>query len=261
MKSIPFFMAVVSLVVATAAAPTPMPTPAPVALQYDQITRMIATPATPPPPGSFADDYQTLVATLNPPFRVRLRRFTFYYTKGWIRTDDTVAQTATISKCPERTIIMLNLAKKTYTQKNTQTQDTDCLNVNVPAPPASPAESPGTEDLTIAATMSDLGPKTIDGIDARAFCPLPQNPSSAGNPLNTFAQVGCKPRMHITADASVMSLLSPTNVVLYQLISTALPAPQTHSLNMVMERGHLTWLDQIQADALFMIPPDFSEAK
>lgn len=34
------------------------PTPAPVALQYDEIARVIVAPATPPAPGGFADDYK-----------------------------------------------------------------------------------------------------------------------------------------------------------------------------------------------------------
>jgi len=36
----------------------PTPTPTPVAIGYDEISRMIAPPASPPPPGSFQADYQ-----------------------------------------------------------------------------------------------------------------------------------------------------------------------------------------------------------
>lgn len=326
MKSIPFFSAVVLLVAATAAAPTPMPTAAPVALQYDQVNRTIFAPATPPPPGSFGDDYQAaLLATPNPLLsRMNVAmaksgqltdasagmmsmvtmvlgghptRYTFYYAKGWIRTDDVVAQTATISKCDEHTIITLDLAKKTYVQKNTQTTAAGCLGVNASPSPA-PQKFPGTEDLTIATKATDLGPKSIEGIDTtgasvdvtgtttnatgschnaefstsmvryvskigepRAFCPLPQNPLNASNPLAMFAQAGCKPTIHMTADASALSAFGAGNLALYQLISMTMPAPQKHGFTMLTERGHLAWLDQAQADALFTVPPDFTLAK
>lgn len=49
------------LVAAVAATPTP----APVALQYDEISRIIVAPATPPAPGTFADDYK-LAMTARP---------------------------------------------------------------------------------------------------------------------------------------------------------------------------------------------------
>jgi hypothetical protein len=326
-KSIPFFSAVVLLVAATAAAPTPMPTAAPVALQYDQITRMIAAPATPPPPGSFGDDYQAaLLATPNPLLtQMNLAiaksgnrqptgssagimsmmtmilgghptRYAFYYAKGWIRTDDVVAQTATISKCDEHTMITLDLAKKTYAQKSTQTTAAGCSGVNASPSPA-PLKSPGTEDLTIVTKTTDLGPKSIDGIDTtgasvyvngtttnatgscknvqfsttmvryaskigepRAFCPLPQNPLNASDPVAMFARAGCKPTIHMTADASALSAFSPGNLALYQLISMTMPE-QKYGFNIVTERGHVAWLDQTQADALFTVPPDFTLTK
>jgi hypothetical protein len=44
-----------------ATAPKPTPTPTPVAIGYDEITRTVMSPATPPPPGTFQPDYQLAV--------------------------------------------------------------------------------------------------------------------------------------------------------------------------------------------------------
>ncbi|HTV91559.1 MAG TPA: hypothetical protein VMG98_02485 [Verrucomicrobiae bacterium] len=327
-------VAFLCLVIAIAAAPTPLPTPAPVALQYDQITRMIAAPATPPPPGTFADDYQAaLLATPNPLLaRIsayaaaaggnhafngamsatmgmmttllsgRPTRYTIYFTKGWIRTDDTVAQTATISKCDQHTIITLDLARKTYTQKSTESTDSPCV-ANSSSPSPAPERSPGTADLTTVSKVSDLGPLTIDGIDTtgtslnmtmtttnatgschdgsmavtmvmyiskigqpRAFCPLPENPLNPGNLYYMASHAmashaGCRPTMHMTADASAATAFNPTNFQMYTLIDIQLPSAAKRSANMLTERGHVAWLDQAQADALFIIPPDFTAAK
>ena len=327
MKSVPFF-AVVVLVVATAAAPTPAPTPAPVALQYDQITRMIVAPATPPPPGSFGDDYQAaLLATPNPLLTqislaiakggssqlsggassmVRLMtmllgghptRYTFYYAKGWIRTDDAVARVATISKCDEHTIVTLDLAKKTYTQTSTGTGDAPCLGAGA-SPVPSPVLSPGTADVTMESKVASLGAMTIDGVDTtgtslamtmtttnatgschngsmnmttvmyvskvgqpRAFCPLPDNPLNAHSFYDMISRAGCKPTMHITADASAATAFNPTNLQLYALVTFEMPSAQKRTFNILTERGNVAWLDQSQADALFTVPPDFTLAR
>jgi len=331
-KSVPSFVAVISLAVVTAAAPAPIPTPAPVAMQYDQITRMIAPPATPPPPGTFSDDYQAaLLATPNP-LLARMKtyarssggsaalsgmmpgmmsmmtmllggaptRYTIYYTKGWIRTDEIATHTATISKCDEHTIITLDLAKKTYTQTSTGSSDGPCVTASASLPPA-PAPSPGTADIALVSKAATLGPMTIDGIDTtgtsldltmtttnatgschngslsmtmvmyvskigqpRAFCPLPENPLNARSFYDMVPHAGCKPTMHMTADASATAAFNPTNFQLYQLLSMEMPSMSPaykRSFNMLTERGHVAWLDQAQADALFTIPPDFALAK
>jgi hypothetical protein len=65
----------------------------------------------------------------------------------------------------------------------------------------------------------------------------------------------------MTADASALSAFGAGNLALYQLISMTMPAPQKHGFTMLTERGHLAWLDQAQADALFTVPPDFTLAK
>jgi hypothetical protein len=194
------------------AAAMPQPNPTPVALQYDEISRMIVPPATPPAPGSFADDYQVAMnsataATPTPAPRKhglaaltnaigsmesgtmagvsngmmgmmgemqdlmrtgRVMRYTFYYTKGWIREDDLAAQTATISKCRENQFITLNLAAKTYTVASTAPKAGNCFNMptstNTAPQAAAPKQQPGTEDLTLEAKSQNLGSRSIDGI-------------------------------------------------------------------------------------------------
>jgi hypothetical protein len=173
-------------------------TPTPAALQYDEINRFAIPPATPPPPGSFQEDFRVAMAEARPsppPPRKRgfggllnavvngnvadqavgeatqsmlqlrngrLRRYTFY--KGWIRVEDPVAQTATIEKCDRHQFVTLNLAKKTYTTSSTQAA---CPTPAMPVgrPQGRPAqEDPGTVDMTVKTTAANLGPLTIDGI-------------------------------------------------------------------------------------------------
>jgi hypothetical protein len=245
-------------------------TPTPAALQYDEINRVVMPPATPPAPGTFADDYAAIMASVSsgggqpaPAHRGlggmlgavlggsapgagaggaggmmgmmgagHLVRYTYY--NGWIRTDDPLAQTATIEKCAEHQYITLNLAAKTYTITNTQ-------------PPCPPAASPmgrpmqgqteqaapGTVDMTIKSSNQDLGPLTIDNIattgsqgsidmsmanatgschdgdfgmnitqyvsqiaEPRAYCPLPRSATSPAAMMSRM-QGGCKPTMHM----------------------------------------------------------------
>ncbi len=163
-------------------------TPTPAALQYDEITRMVFPPATPPAPGTFAADYQAAAAATpgqKPPslnfgtmlspaaqrayaeqmqqmaFAMHLARYTFY--RGWIRRDDPVARTATIEKCDQHQYVKLDLANKTYA---TTTAQAACSTPMQPmgAPMQTPRQPPGTVDLTATATSKNLGPTTIDGV-------------------------------------------------------------------------------------------------
>ncbi len=327
------------------------PTPTPVALQYDEISRVIMAPATPPAPGAFPTDYQLAMSAAPPPATPanvatpaprphgivgslsgvipgmpggsntgegppggaggagpgmngsssgsmgmmnmmrtgHVVRYTFYYTKGWIRQDDPVAQTATISKCNEHIFITLDLAKKTYTQSSTQASS-DCFQM-----PMSGASGrgggnaqPGTEDLTIDATSQNLGPKTLDGIPTngassdltmastnatgscqnsqysmsqvayisnitkpRAYCLL----AAAPDPTHT-TQGGCKPTLHGSGSMNFNS----TKLEMYLLMNTTPPQSRGHSVGMLTERGHVTWLLKPQADPLFVVPAGFTPA-
>jgi len=194
---------------AIAAAPKPTPTPTPVAIQYDEIQRMVMAPATPPPPESFQDIYKEIMANaqsgsapsqpqaprglgammggmmgghggapdmsgqmsmMNMMKTGRLTRWTYYWVKQWVREDDPVAQTATITKCAQHQIIHLDLAKKTYAIVTTGTNG--CPPAGESAPPAmgppgmrgQENAAPGTMDVTIDNNAKDLGPKVLDGI-------------------------------------------------------------------------------------------------
>lgn len=335
------------LVAAVAATPTP----APVALQYDEISRIIVAPAAAPAPGTFADDYKlamsarpaqvsqsssidapTLksrgisgslaesipgepggtntseslgdavsgpsasggaasraVTMANLTHAGRLIRYTFYFTKGWIREDDPVAQTATISKCDEHVFITLNLAKKTYLQTDTGPQGTDCFQM----PGTARNAKPGTEDLTIDATPQALGSKTIDGIATtgasanvtmtaanatgscqngqlslsriayvsdiqkpRAYCPLANAPAVATVPTQFAAQGGCAPTLH--GNAASMGVAD--KLEMYLLLNVA-PPPGGRAIGMLTERGHVTVLDASAADPLFGVPAGFTAAR
>jgi hypothetical protein len=336
------------LVAAVAATPTP----APVALQYDEISRVIVAPATPPAPGAFADDYTLAMSARPAPVAQssnietpapkshgivgslsesipgepggsntgdtlgeavagqsapsgsasrtssmtnllhagRLIRYTFYFTKGWIREDDPVAQSATISKCDEHVVIRLNLAKRSYVQTATGGAGSDCFQM-----PGAPANAqPGTVDLTIDETAQPLGSKVIDGIATtgtstnvrmtaanatgscqngqlglsrityvsniqkpRAYCPLANAPVVATDPTQFVAQGGCKPTLHRN--------VAPTDVAdvkleMYLLMNTG-SQPGGRRLGMLTERGHVTVLDAPSADPLFEIPAGFTAAR
>ncbi len=93
---------------------------------------------------------------------------TYYYLNGWERTDDPIHQTATIDRADLHEIIHLNLANKTYsiTDMNAQTpmmQETPppYQPQNPGQPP--PTQAPGTAKMSITATTSALGSKTLDG--------------------------------------------------------------------------------------------------
>lgn len=331
MKRALFFLAAITLVaflvpglggrrgVAVAATPTPA------ALQYDEINRMVIPPATPPAPGTFQDDYKAVVAAAssggqqphggglsgmigammhNPEGMMsamtvgHLTRYTYY--KGWIRTDDPVAQTATIEKCAEHQFITLNLANKTYTISNTQPPCPSPMTpMGRPMHGAPEKQEPGTVDMTVKASGQNLGPLTIDTIPTtgsqgdvsmsmtnatgscrdgqfgmnvtsyvsqiatpRAYCPLPRT-MTASAPEMMASQGGCKPTMH--ADVAGGSFFSGegTHLVMYRRSSMSAGAGENSrmsGMNMVMERGNVKWLSGADADALFAVPAGFTQA-
>lgn len=164
------------------AAPVAAATPAPAALQYDEISRPLVPPNTPPPPGAFAADYQAAGAAQTPkphgfnPFTAihdaqemlkavnagRVTRYAFY--NGWIRTDEVNAQTATIEKCDRHQYIKLDLAKRTYSI-TTEAPPCPTPTQYSGAPPARGESSgSGSMDVTVNVTTTNLGPMTIDGL-------------------------------------------------------------------------------------------------
>ncbi len=162
--------------------PVAAATATPAALQYDEISRPLVPPNTPPPPGNFAADYQAAATAQTPkphgfnPFTAmhdaqemmkavsagRVTRYAFY--NGWIRRDDVNAQTATIEKCDRHQYITLDLAKRTYSI-STQTPPCPTPAQYPGAPPTQGGEGAGTVDITMKATTNGLGPMTIEGLD------------------------------------------------------------------------------------------------
>lgn len=213
-------------------------------------------------------------------------RYTFYYTKNWVREDNLAQQTATISKCPQHQFISLNLANKTY--RITDTTPTGC-NTSSPAMRGGRGYSaaPGTVDLTMKSTSKNLGPKTVEGIatngnDAsiemsmtnatgsctnmnmqmrriayisgihkpRAYCPL-VNRGYTGMP-GGGAMGGCKPTVHSSGGGNAM--MASDNLEMWVLTIM-------NQVNSLMERGQVAWLYKPQTDPLFEIPAGFTEEK
>jgi hypothetical protein len=328
--------------------------PTPVALQYDEIVRIVIPTATPPPPGSFLADYQTIVgsgasqsasdqgaatgtpspaphrgglgdlissalgggapnaqsgAAPNNPYAGaanammgmmsgHLVRYAYYH--NWIRTDDVVGQTATISKCDVHQFITLDLAKHTYTMSDTSPKS--CPS-NVPMMGgyrggSQQQEAPGTADMTISGTATNLGPLTIDGISTtgssralsmtttnatgsckdssmsmdmvqyvsqivppRPYCPIthsgvPQSPTEA------VASGGCKPRMHVqSAGAGAGFGDSGRQLVMYLRMNVQGGTGGRGGMSMVTQRGNVKWLYTPQAQALFSVPPGFTQSQ
>jgi hypothetical protein len=293
--SVPMRFAAWVVLLAVAATPTP----APVALQYDEIARVIVAPATPPAPGAFADDYKIAMSARpaqttsssfiqTPPMQQQevqgghamvgpvsvpgepggsntaesindqvsngagqnatssrsdragramragyLIRYTFYVSKYWIREDDPVMQTATITKCDEHTTTVLNLAKKTYVRTS----------IECPQPAGS---QPST------ATAQDLGAQTIDGI------------ATTGSSVSTSEHENCTAYVSkipkppgMPADQATCEQTNPM-LAMYVLTNTTANGRAAHE---VTERGHVTTLDASTADPLFEVPAGFSPAR
>lgn len=319
----------------------------PVALQYDEIVRMVIVPNTPPPPGVFQTDYAAIMngvstsssatpgATPTPapkrhglfgvlqqvvtgvpsggdssdgnPYANQamnamkrlqegnLVRYTFY--KNWLRTDDPVNRTATISKCDIHQFISLDLAKRTYSISNTApvcNTETAPRNYDGPRGQVVENEARGTGDITITASATNLGPKTLDGIPTtgwdrsmgyaetnstgsckdsnmsmktlayvsqivppRRYCPLPHSSYVRSSPESVIVHGGCKPRMH-----GAMSGLGATSNKLEMYLKMTMAMDQSRGpggFASVTERGNVKWIEQSAADALFSVPPGFAK--
>lgn len=299
------FAAFVAPIPSTHGAVAAAATPTPAALQYDEINRMAVPPATPPPPGSFAADYQALLgggtsggddddagmpaAAKKMMQRMKLGQLTRYaYYKGWIRTDDPLAQTAVIEKCQEHQYINLDLAKKTYTIATAQPPCPSAMpSMGNAMGGAPPPEQPGTVDMTMSGAAKSLGPLSIDGIATvgsdndmsmtmanatgscqngsmkmsvtkyvsqirvpRPYCPLPRTMTAGGMAQRSG---GCQPHMHFSGTGNAMS--DGDRLVMYSLMNMN----AARGAGVVIERGNVKWFSGADADALFSIPADFSK--
>ena len=220
-----------------------------------------------------------------------LTRYTYY--KGWLRTDDPVEQTAVIEKCQEHQYITLDLAKKTYAI--TTTQPPCPTTAGMPMRPGSGGSyraEPGTADMNFTGTSNDLGSLAIDGVSTvgydqnmqmnttnatgscrdgsfsmeqtkyisqihvpRPYCPLPRTMSTGGM-MTRASGGGCEPRMHASGSLTMMN--DGDRLVMY--LRMAMGGESAHGMNMVVERGNVKWFSGKDADALFEVPPGFTQS-
>ena len=323
---------------AVAAVMKPTPTPTPVALQYDEIARMVMPSMTAPPPGSFDESYRRLEAIADatpspapahhgfPSFggliargmmkhamggaasmqsmmaMMRdgtLERFTFY--KNWVRTDLPLQHTATIRKCDKHETIELDLAKKTY---RIIVDRAGCVGAPAAAPapvPNMPGNmtnmAPGTVDMELSAKRIDLGSKELGGYSTqgsrttiamnmthatgschdgssqmtivryisgihtwRAYCPLAPIPNAPPSSVRAaMARGGCKP--HFVKNGGTGAALADdrSRLTLYRLME--MQSGSGGSVGSLLERGNIRWLYRPEAERLFSIPNDFTQAR
>jgi hypothetical protein len=113
--------------------------------------------------------------------------FRYSYYNGWERVDDTSAQTATIRKCDIGQVVHLDIAKKTYSIYDPNSEPVPspapaAPHARNPAPAGTPAP-PGTAVITISSATSALGPLRIEnqstsGYDSKAGFAITQSTGS-----------------------------------------------------------------------------------
>lgn len=310
------------------AAIRPRPTPTPVAIAYDEISRMAMGQATPPPPGAFPEDYRRIMASINnPPAQPRgmsgmfgrmmsgamahmqnpmlamqngtLKRVTFYWVKGWIRTDDPAAHQAVIDECNLHRRIILDLAHKTYRIVNDARSSSGAsasTSSGMASSPYMQHAAPGTARMTVHSIGKALGPKTIEGIHTqgydmtnaltmtnatgscrngsfsshvveyisgihkpRAYCPLSAAPSRGNGSYTQYGAMGGC-RPQIAAHVQ-QSVHPPVGMLAMYRRSSMSTGSGAPAMAMVLERGNVQWLYNAQIPALFQIPPGFTRAK
>lgn len=286
------------------------PTATGVALQYEEISRFAIPPATPPPPGVFQDDRASIMNAghhggifgaiknaMNMLHTGTLTRYTYY--NNWMRTDDVADATATITKCDLHQYISLDLGRRTYKITSTVPSPAPAPAPGAPGPPVVQNERPGTVDITVTMTHTNLGPRTLENVATqgsssavtmsmtnatgscsnasmsmqiveyisgvgipRPYCPLPTVSGAAPvSPQQYITRGGCVPHFH----GSISGLPGMTNsgdkLAMYRQMSVSggQMTPNGQSFKTVTEDGNVVWLSKEQADALFSIPPGFTQ--
>lgn len=317
-------LATIVVLSANALAPTARaasPRPTPVALQYEQITRMVFQ-ATPEPPGFFQTDRQQITGAAGTPAPQHhgvfggllnsvqsaentmqslrngvLTRYTYY--NGWIRTDDVVAQTATIEKCDLHQYITLDLARHTYSIENTMPSPQPAPSPGAPGGTATVNEAPGTMDIAVTASSQDLGQRTLEGISTRgqsssytlamtnatgscrngsmsmhvveyvsdlgiprAYCPLPRVGGMPSSPQQVVVRGGCRPHFHGGASGAFAFGGSGDHLAMYSFMTVATgTSGEGGNAGALTESGNVQWLYKPQAESLFTIPPGFTRTQ
>jgi hypothetical protein len=111
--------------------------------------------------------FAALGASIRSFLQPHLMRYAYY--NGWERVDDVSMQTATIRKCDIGQVYQLDLAKKTYSVYDPNSEPTPAAVAPAPprgsrAPGGTPAaQPPGTAVADISMTAMALGPLRIEG--------------------------------------------------------------------------------------------------
>jgi hypothetical protein len=115
---------------------------------------------------SLGTQFAALGASIRSFLQPHLMRYAYY--NGWERVDDVSEQTATIRKCDIGQVYQLNIAKKTYSIYDPNSEPTPAA-APPPPPPrgarpvaAGAPEPPGTAVADISATVTPLGPLRIE---------------------------------------------------------------------------------------------------
>lgn len=223
-----------------------------------------------------------------------LERYTYYH--NWVRTDDVVQQTATIVKCDQHQYISLDLAHHTYRITSTLPSPEPAPQPGMPRQPSGGSSQPGTADLTLTATHANLGPRTIENESTqgdsstlsivmanatgscrngsfstqiveyvsgvgipRAYCPLPRV-SQMPAATQGYASGGCRPRIHGSATGmAAMGSGQGDRLAMYRTMSVGSAASGGQTFTTLTESGNVRWLGDAEAQALFSIPPGFTQ--
>jgi hypothetical protein len=138
---------------------------------------------------SLGAQFASLGASIRSFLQPHLMRYAYY--NGWERVDDVMQQTATIRKCDIGQVYRLDLAKKTYSIYDPNSEPTSAPSTPGPqrnarpSAPGTPAP-PGTAVADISTTTKALGPMRIEdqntnGYDATASFAMTQATGSCRN--------------------------------------------------------------------------------
>jgi hypothetical protein len=92
----------------------------------------------------------------------------------------------------------------------------------------------------------------------RPYCPLPRTMTTGGM-MTRASGGGCEPRMHVNGTMSGMN--EGDRLVMYMRMAMGQSEGQGGGMNMLVERGNVKWFSGGPADALFAIPPGFTQAQ
>jgi hypothetical protein len=156
---------------------------------YDSLTKFVAGNDAPPPPGSFASDFQVAA---NPPPAGDSPKLPFglgksmgqmqaamslfkagtaerhYIAGNKYRVDHIALNTAEITDCGARTLTTLNLKDKTYTVVSLEQPESHEGGDGAPGK-ARPALSDDRTKVAVSLTTRALGEKTLDGTPASGY--------------------------------------------------------------------------------------------